>query len=282
MDRIDTRLIGRVRHVRRYAGVLVHDPAEALDRVRNKLELRGDREQGGYVSRDAVRALAATRFGYEAVENPEEALHDLLGVRYPCDARGEFDRAWRQLTNLLGSGHPAGSGLDADRGLARIVFCIALHRRPSRVVETGVARGIQTHVLLRALEANERGGLWSVDLPPLRDEWHGAALSAVPGSWRARWTFLRGSSRRKLPRLLSSLGKIDVFIHDSQHTERNMAFEFALAWPSLSSGGILIADDIHENAAFRDFVTHTPNARWFVGQEEVKDGLYGVALKGSN
>jgi hypothetical protein len=48
---------------------------------------------------------------------------------------------------------------------------------------------------------------------------------AVPGRLRAAWTYVRGSSRRRLPSLVTELEAIDIFIHDSMHTTHNLTFE---------------------------------------------------------
>jgi hypothetical protein len=40
-------------------------------------------------------------------------------------------------------------------------------------------------------------------------------------------------------------------------------------------GGVLVADDVHENAAF----ALIPAGRRLIGQESTKAGLFGVAFK---
>jgi hypothetical protein len=64
---------------------------------------------------------------------------------------------------------------------------------------------------------------------------------------------VRGSSRRRLPGLLEELSEIDVFVHDSAHTEANMRFEFETAWQAIRPGGVLVSHDIERNRAFVDF-----------------------------
>jgi len=46
---------------------------------------------------------------------------------------------------------------------------------------------------------------------------------------------------------------VDIFVHDSLHTYRNMRFEFETVWPSLTHSGVVISDDIAMNRAFEDF-----------------------------
>ena len=68
-------------------------------------------------------------------------------------------------------------------------------------------------------------------------------------------------SSDKFRPLLSRIGNIDIFLHDSDHSFRNMMLEFKTAWPYLRLGGILIADDASLNDAFLRFaryVKHLP------------------------
>jgi predicted O-methyltransferase YrrM len=256
-----------LRDTARALGVVARDPAEALDRFRSKIEHNKDerREQSSVA--------------YQASPDFERRLHELLGAPFPCDAAAEFERTWKELGEALAAtdsfvGHWAH---DADEGLARIAWCIVRHLRPQRVVETGVARGITSRILLEGLERNGEGRLWSIDLPMLRTRWHDQTAAAVPASLRARWTYVRGSTRRRLPGLLADLGEIDVFVHDSAHTYANMRFEFETAWRALRAGGVLVSHDIAANAAFSDF-TAAVNADALLGQYA---GLVGVVVKGS-
>ena len=56
-------------------------------------------------------------------------------------------------------------------------------------------------------------------------EWKSQIGVAVDGNLQHRWSYILGSSRRRLPGILAQLGKIDLFIHDSLHSERNVRFE---------------------------------------------------------
>ena len=142
---------------------------------------------------------------------------------------------------------------NADPALARLCYALCRALKPSRVLETGVAYGITTAFLLKAMEANGAGHLWSIDLPPLAPKAGQAVGRAVPESLRARWTLLRGKSRRILADLAARLDPLDMFIHDSLHTYGNETFEFSAAWPHLRLGGLLVADDIEAHPAWSDW-----------------------------
>jgi predicted O-methyltransferase YrrM len=108
---------------------------------------------------------------------------------------------------------------------------------------------------------------------------HNQIGAAVPTHRRRRWTYLKGSSRRHLPDLLAALGEIDLFVHDSLHTERNVRFEMDEAWRALRPGGVLVADDITSNWGFGSFTRSAAGHQWLVGQHEDRQGMFGVVLK---
>jgi hypothetical protein len=82
----------------------------------------------------------------------------------------------------------------------------------------------------------------------------------------------------RLRGLLSQLGEIDMFVHDSLHTTRNMRFEMRSAWPALRPGGIMLVDDVY-NESFRDFVgeAHPPESAVYRSADGT--GMFGAARK---
>jgi len=151
------------------------------------------------------------------------------------------------------------------------------------VVETGVARGLTTRVVLEALEANDHGRLYSVDLPPplAKDRLTNEVGAAVTDELKARWTLIEGSSRRRLPGLLRELGAIDMFIHDSRHTRRNIRFELRLAWNALRPGGLILADDIQSTVAFEESIEAFGRPQAVVCMSDDQRGRFGLIKKPS-
>ena len=224
----------------------------------------------------------------EGVPSPdwERRLHELLGITWPCAQASEFEPIWRDTqATLQEGGLQAGRGAyggwdDGDSGLARAVWCITAHLRPLRAVETGVARGITSRTILEGLARNGDGQLWSIDLPPLdRSDLDAEIGFVVPAVRRDRWTLIEGSSRRKLPNLLARLGSIDVFVHDSLHSERNIRFELTQAWRFVRAGGAVVVDDVHMNAGFDTWLNRTPDARAVLCIPDDRAALFAVAVK---
>ena len=103
---------------------------------------------------------------------------------------------------------------------------------------------------------------------------------AVPGPLRARWSYVEGSSRQRLPGLLAELpGPVDVFVHDSLHSARNVQFELEAVWERLRPGGVVIVDD-HVNFGFHWFTRAMRPATSFAAPHTDGTGMWGFAIKG--
>jgi predicted O-methyltransferase YrrM len=223
---------------------------------------------------------------YEASPAWEGELHALLDAPWPCPDHRIFAALWRKMTTQLRTqGLSLGRGAyggwdDADSALARAVWCSTLHTHPETVVETGVARGITSYFILDALERNGAGHLWSIDIPPLVAlDLRSETGAAVPEGLRHRWTYVEGSSRARLPGLLAQLPPVDLFVHDSMHTKRNVDFELDCVWPALHASGILIADDIQRSASFADQPSRHADGIFVVGTADDGRANIGIAKK---
>lgn len=186
----------------------------------------------------------------------------------------EVEERTRRLLRNVHHENPRGARWPADSILARCCYLICRFLDPAIVVETGVAYGVSSAFILQALEQNGHGALHSVDLPPLR---RGRARTwgvAVPDALKPSWTLHRGPSARVLPGLLEELGKVDVFLHDSLHTRRNMRREFQAVWPRLRTGGVLLADDVERNGAFGELRDKAPGL-WRVVRDVEEHPLHG-------
>ncbi len=148
------------------------------------------------------------------------------------------------------------------------LYVIVRALKPKMMVETGGTPGKSTAFILRAMERNRSGHLYTIDLPPGKvdktqlkaiESYHeflpSGTLSgwAVPQYLRERHTQLIGTSREHLPSLLQRLGDIDLFLHDSDHSYENMTWEFGVAYSALDKEGLLLSDDVLANDAFSYF-----------------------------
>ena len=234
----------------------------------------------GYVD-FSVQRLSGASPAYEAVswEEALRALEKHLGraaeiLQEP--ALKETEENTRRLLEDIRGGDAFSQRWAADSRLARLCYLSCRLIEPSFVLETGVAYGVSSAFILRALEENGHGTLHSVDLPPLREGYERYWGIAVPETLRGRWKLHRGASARLLPRLLEETTRVDLFVHDSMHTYGNMRREFDQVWPRLRSGGVLLADDVERNGAFGELRLRDP-ALWRVVRDREESPLHGRA-----
>lgn len=248
--------------------LIPHRPQEFLDRAAGYADL-------------ALERLSDTPPTYETA-TWEETLRDLDGPHGRVSkileepALGEIEERTRHLLESIRAEDAFSRRWAADSLFARLNYLVCRLLEPDTVVETGVAYGVSSAFILRALKMNGHGTLHSVDLPPLRRQYERYWGVAVPAGLRDRWRPHRGSSRRILPDLLRKMGTVDLFVHDSLHTRRNMRREFDAVWPYLRPGGMLLADDVERNRAFADLRQRNPSL-WRVVRDREKIPLHGKA-----
>jgi hypothetical protein len=152
------------------------------------------------------------------------------------------------------------------------LYAIVRALKPKAMVETGGTPGKSTAFILRAMEQNKTGHLYTIDLAPQSNStqtlddhktWHESIPKGSTSNWvvpetlRPRHTLLLGTSREQLPPLLNKLKEIDVFLHDSDHSYENMNWEFRTATPYIKQGGLLLSDDVLGNSSFFEFCQQT-------------------------
>jgi hypothetical protein len=128
--------------------------------------------------------------------------------------------------------------------------------RPEIVLETGVSDGVSSLFIIFALEENKIGHLYSIDFPDvgmpglygLDPGW------IVPEKFREMWELVYGKSEERLMPLLKKIGQVDVFLHDSEHSYRNMLFEFSSVLKFMNDGSLLLSDDVRANNAFLEAI----------------------------
>ena len=177
--------------------------------------------------------------------------------------QGETARGHRYNTGRV-------TGRDGyDEGLR--LYRLLREMKPRIAVETGVCNGVSTAFLLLALDHNDYGELRSIDLPEVAGEeyepgtfWDGKGGAVIPPGrepgWmvpqelRERWHLVLGKSQDELPPLLEGLAHpLEFFMHDSEHSDECMRFEFDAAWEALKEGGAIVADDVNVNSAWDEF-----------------------------
>lgn len=202
----------------------------------------------------------------------------------------DIARAHTELTNFFGTDSPAHQYLEEfiasptfrqpySFGYSGDFDVFMLHvitrvKRPEIVVETGVASGRSSAAILDALHKNEKGKLYSIDLPLFYDEEAPERFTThegnselkgfvpngkepgwlIPDHLRARWELILGDSNIELPKLIERIPSVDIFYHDGDHSYETMSYEFDALWKKMPMGGFLFSDDTKWNDAWKEFV----------------------------
>jgi hypothetical protein len=249
----------------RFAKSAIRHPVEAVYRVAGGLEDR----QADSESRAAVGA-------YRPAADWLARLHREMNVT-ACQEEEGFREVWADLQATAGGLRV--DSHDSDRAFANALWCAVRHMGATKVVETGVARGVSSRFVLEALADRPGGHLWSVDLPLLSNDWAQLAGTAIPTRLRNHWTYLRGPSRRLLPKLFRSIGQVDVFVQDSRGTTRTAGYEFQAAWKMLRPGGMLVANSVDRSLAFARLVDQAIPSFALTASFNRKPGVFGLARK---
>ena len=171
--------------------------------------------------------------------------------------------------------HRRGNEIDSEAFFGRRIGWYAIVRatKPKIVVETGTEKGLGSLVLAEALIKNESGRLITIDMEPssgllIGPEYGGVIERMIDNSLQA----------------ISKIDRIDLFIHDSDHSAEHESREFKLLQSRLSSKGIVLSDNSHVTTELakwslehgRRFVyfAEQPMNHWYPGA-----GI-GVSMKG--
>ena len=140
-----------------------------------------------------------------------------------------------------------GAAFAIDEGSAFLLYALVRLSRPSVVLETGVANGHSSALILNALAENGCGELHSVDVSDnvgglVVDErrWHLHLLN----SW---------SLKKSLASIVAQLPTIDLMVHDSDHSYQWMRHELETVFPRMSPHGLLACDDANICYGMIDF-----------------------------
>lgn len=246
----------------------LRSPGEAIDRISTLLDVKSDK-------------MFVKPPDYQTVQLSEvfAKLASMNGLHMDSilQEAAEVEEAVKERISGLQNA-PINHIHSADFALARLCYAAVRIMKPETIVETGVAYGNTSAFILEALEKNQQGTLHSIDLPPLGPNVDDFVGILIRDAVRSRWKLVRGTSKRVLPPLLKSLGNVDMFVHDSLHTYKNISFELELVTPHLNKTSVVIADDIDENPAFMEWSNRYEPGYSAVVQEEVKTSMLGVAL----
>ena len=189
-------------------------------------------------------------------EKHEDFIKYLVGFghivnNYSSDLSVLYYNLVKKVETLYGKGKSL-SILSLEEAIS--VYLLVLHTKPETVVETGVSDGLSSFFILSGLNKNQKGNLYSIDLPDIgMPRLYGKEPGwIVDDNLRKRWTLVYGKTKKKLAPLLNELRHVDIFLHDSEHSYTNMKFEFSTVLRYMKNGSLLLLDDVRSNSAFQE------------------------------
>jgi len=226
-------------------GVRKHGPLGTVRAARDILVIvparRAYRRRAKPTLKEMVRVT-------RTIEVSATDLVEALGFTVPEELVAAAEAHSQELerrTRSVALGFPERYAVERESG--KLLYLATRLLRPKVVVETGVANGASTFFFLRALHENGDGGtLTSVDVTA--DV--GALLTPEERASEA-WD-LEILGNRTFDRIVSGLGPIDLFFHDSDHSYDNQVLELRAAWPRMSPGGLIGSDDGELSFAYLD------------------------------
>lgn len=170
-------------------------------------------------------------------------------------SRGDLDRLHREYEGYKSALSERYKTVDLtyaaafaiEEGSAFLVYALVRILRPSVVLETGVANGHSTALILNALGENGNGELHSVDVSDNvgklvvdRRRWHLHPLDS-------------SSLKKSFAAIVTQLPSIDLMVHDSDHSYQWMRHELETVFPRMSPNGMLACDDANISYGMIDF-----------------------------
>jgi Methyltransferase domain len=133
------------------------------------------------------------------------------------------------------------------------LYALVRLTRPKVLVESGVASGVSTAFMLLGVRANRMGALHSIDYPVERVKGKGNESWAIPSGMSSGWAIPEGLKRKwdlRLGRsedllrpLLTELGAVDFYCHDSPVDAKHFGFEMGAIRRHLAQGSVVVADN---------------------------------------
>jgi predicted O-methyltransferase YrrM len=169
----------------------------------------------------------------------------------------------------MGGNSPLQRMKDHKDHYQKLLSDIIRREKPLVMIETGVESGYSTEHFIAAMHEIGVGHLYSCDPKP------SVFYEAYPIT-HPRFTLIREESWTALDKIFKEAGRVDMFLHDSDHSFRCQDFEYEWAWNHVRSGGIIASDDV----GWSDTTPDKPHHAWDLFCE--RHGVTGLRQKINN
>lgn len=123
--------------------------------------------------------------------------------------------------------------------------------KPLVMIETGVESGYSSEHFLAAMDDNKVGHLYSCDPAP------SGFYEAYP-IVHPRFTFIPKRSYEALDEIWGKTRRVDMALHDSDHSFACQTWEYEWFWNHVRPGGIIASDDV----GWSDTTPDKPHHAW--------------------
>ena len=234
-----------------------------------------------FILKKYVKTNSLVDIASKVVDNPlkpfklliqEKKLLDLLEnvlnsdrekIKRALDELHDDDDYWRRIEDCNNYLDSEGFEIGAMFDESDLIYSIVRLKNPDNVVEVGVANGYSTYVLLKALDANNKGNLMSVDKTVKKNDecaenWQSTVIPShkeagwvVPNELKTRWELIQGKIENNLEELSDKLNESpEIILYDADANQLEDTFK------TLNENGgeiILIVDD-YDSDAKRDLI----------------------------
>jgi len=158
-----------------------------------------------------------------------------------------------------------------------MIYFITRKLQPEIAVETGIEKGGSTAMILEAMQENEKGRLYSIDIEKYykyNSKYVSPIAPLVRNELKDRWSFICGDAQKETEKLLCA--DVDFFLAGQSHTYEIQRQEGEFAWKHLANGGIFILDrpDANNFQYQNEFVLeHSSEIDWSCTFPEGRDTL---------
>jgi len=167
-------------------------------------------------------------------------------------------------------------------GSCYTLYFFTRYLKPDSVIETGVAAGWSSGAILSGLQKNNKGHLFSSDLPysergqqqeTLKPEDIGCI---VDSELSRRWTLCKEGDKKCIPSLVENIESAQLVHYDSDKSYEGRAFAVKHLIPLLKPGSLFIMDDIKDNSFFLDWVTSNNHSFTILPKTPNNKGMIGL------
>ncbi len=134
-----------------------------------------------------------------------------------------------------------------------LIYNLIRHYKPKKILETGVAFGWSTLVLI--LSKTQNSELISIDLSYPTKSSERFVAKALPYNFKNKFKLFMGIDHDYLNLFKNNKKKFDFIHYDSDKSYNGRKKNYKLIWEILNKNGCFISDDISDNFAFYEFVT---------------------------